>query len=427
MKGRKDSAYFVNFNTIKYDNVFITQVLNWLQIYEKNGLFFDLVMFKSIKDLIFRQGQKDDVKEIRRVLKARVIPLYLYNPNRFLGQYVAFFLFFLVIWTKIITGKAVVIQMRSPQWYRALKLLKRIGRKIKVIYDSRAAGADEMRYFYEKDNSLSRYRHVVREIEKSEIEMARISDLVFCVSRKLKAYHLSQDPDLDASKFRVYPNSADPTGFYYSGELREACRRELSIEKRKVLVYSGGIEAPWHLAPEIFRLFSLLHRLDRRYFLLLLTREIETARLYISRQKMDEGDVRVISVHNTEVCKYLNAADCGLQLRASGILSEVSSPTKFSEYLLTGLPVMISEGVGDFSAFVRHHRVGCVLPHQYSRRNLIEIDNFLNSMISGRLFSRQEIADLGKAHFSKEIYLPLRLAEFYRLAGAADGQQGEGA
>lgn len=425
MKDLTKNTYFVNFNTVKYDNVFITQVLNWLQLYEENGFFFDLVMFKSIKDLIYRRGRQGDIKEIRKLLKARVIPLYLYNPNRFMGQLVAFFQFLLVTWAKIITGKVVVIQIRSPQWYRALGFLKKVGRKVKVIYDSRAAGADEMRYFYENNNSLARYRHVVRKIEKSEVGMARVADLIFCVSRKLEKYHLAHDPGLDEAKFRVYPNSADPGRFYYSPELREACRREMSLVERKVLVYSGGIEAPWHLAPEIFRLFSLLHRLDRRYFLLLLTREIDTARVYCRQQEVTEEDIRVIAVHNSEVCRYLNAADCGLQLRAAGLLSEVSSPTKFSEYLLTGLPVVISPGVGDFSDFVRHHQVGCVLPHRYSRKHLIDVDSFLNSSKAGGLLSRQEIAGLGKSHFSKEIYLHRRLAEYRRLAGQADGRKGE--
>ena len=60
----------------------------------------------------------------------------------------------------------------------------------------------------------------------------------------------------------------------------------------------------------------------------------------------------------------LSAADFGLLLRENNIVNNVASPTKFAEYLMAGLPVIISNGIGDFSYFVRFKNVGiCIDSH----------------------------------------------------------------
>ena len=58
---------------------------------------------------------------------------------------------------------------------------------------------------------------------------------------------------------------------------------------------------------------------------------------------------------------HLNAMDISLLLRDNSILNRVSSPTKFSEYLINGLPVITTQYVGDFSEQVIKHKLGFVL------------------------------------------------------------------
>jgi len=43
------------------------------------------------------------------------------------------------------------------------------------------------------------------------------------------------------------------------------------------------------------------------------------------------------------------------------VTNQVASPTKFAEYLAAGMPVIISERIGDFSGMVRHHQLGIVI------------------------------------------------------------------
>jgi len=43
------------------------------------------------------------------------------------------------------------------------------------------------------------------------------------------------------------------------------------------------------------------------------------------------------------VPKFLQAADMGILLRKKDPLNEVAAPTKFAEYMMTGLPTLISK------------------------------------------------------------------------------------
>jgi hypothetical protein len=70
----------------------------------------------------------------------------------------------------------------------------------------------------------------------------------------------------------------------------------------------------------------------------------------------------VVSVPHEEVAGYLAAADVGLLLREPCAVNEVASPVKFGEYLASGTPVILSEGIGDYSNLTRRENVGLVLP-----------------------------------------------------------------
>ena len=73
------------------------------------------------------------------------------------------------------------------------------------------------------------------------------------------------------------------------------------------------------------------------------------------------GQVMREWVEHHEVAARLSACDMGLLLRDMCITNRVASPTKFAEYLSCGLPVVISEGVGDFSQMVQEMDLGMVL------------------------------------------------------------------
>ena len=66
-------------------------------------------------------------------------------------------------------------------------------------------------------------------------------------------------------------------------------------------------------------------------------------------------------VAHHEVTEILAACDYGILIRENTVTNQVASPTKFAEYLASGLPVIISANLGDYSGFVVEHKCGIKL------------------------------------------------------------------
>ncbi len=56
----------------------------------------------------------------------------------------------------------------------------------------------------------------------------------------------------------------------------------------------------------------------------------------------------------------MQVGDIGLLPRENKVLNHVSSPTKFGEYLASGVPVVLSPNVMDAAQIVHKKGVGCV-------------------------------------------------------------------
>ncbi|MBS1107377.1 MAG: gfo [Deltaproteobacteria bacterium] len=96
-------------------------------------------------------------------------------------------------------------------------------------------------------------------------------------------------------------------------------------------------------------------------YFLILTPDLEAAAEHAQRLLIP-GRYKILSAAHAEVPGYLRASDLGMLLRAPDPLNEAACPTKFAEYVMTGLPVLISAGIGDCSGFVAQEGAGAVLP-----------------------------------------------------------------
>ena len=91
-----------------------------------------------------------------------------------------------------------------------------------------------------------------------------------------------------------------------------------------------------------------------------MTPDVEEARS-LAKEVLLEDRYDVRAVPHAEIPRYLRAADLGLLFREPHPLNEVACPTKFAEYMMSGLPVLISGCIGDCSPFVAEHAAGVVL------------------------------------------------------------------
>lgn len=197
-----------------------------------------------------------------------------------------------------------------------------------------------------------------RALEWLEEWVVRHADHVIVVSRALGRYLVNRY-GVSASKLSVIPCCADATSFKFDPALRERTRQELGLSDRLVCTHLGSF-FEWY---ESELLVSTFRELRERYpmaHLLAVTPKPEAAHAFLA-QHLPEGTFSVTAASHDRVPALLNASDLGfLLLRASTNIA-TSSPAKFAEYLNCGVPVIITEGVGDFSGLVRNRNLGEVL------------------------------------------------------------------
>jgi hypothetical protein len=173
-----------------------------------------------------------------------------------------------------------------------------------------------------------------------------------------------------------------------SDEEKSAGKRLLGLQDEYVVLVYSGSAAGWQS-------FSVLHAcvapflnasLDHK--LLVLAPEDEHIR---SLEREFPNQVMRKWVAHHEVPALLAACDMGILVREKSITNRVASPTKFAEYLSAGLPVLISEELGDYSDFVMTHACGRVA----NENRPLQVSPTTYSL-------RKAMVELVVAHFTKE-------------------------
>jgi glycosyltransferase involved in cell wall biosynthesis len=232
---------------------------------------------------------------------------------------------------------------------------------------------------------------------------------VLCVSTALRD-RLVAEHGLDPARSTIVPCVADAEKFGPGEEERAAVRRELGVADRFVVIYPGRFGA-WHYNPETFAAVRALMDADPSVFFLVLTPDRDEAAALAART-LPEGRYAIRSARHDEVPRFLRAADLGVLLRAPDPLNEVACPTKFAEYVLTGLPVLISAGIGDCSPFVAAESAGAVLERPDPQAAVAAVARIRSEPDEAR---RARIAALGQ-RLSRRRYARDMAALYRRLA-----------
>jgi hypothetical protein len=147
-------------------------------------------------------------------------------------------------------------------------------------------------------------------------------------------------PYINGQPTSVIPCMAPEEEFFFDPALRDRVRADLAIAPDAVVyVYSGSLVA-YQCFDETVAIFRAALAAQRNARLIVLTPEVKRARQICA----DLSD-RVIcrSVKHAEVNGYLNAADFGMLIRHATPTNVVAFPTKFAEYAMTGLKVVMKE------------------------------------------------------------------------------------
>jgi glycosyltransferase involved in cell wall biosynthesis len=195
---------------------------------------------------------------------------------------------------------------------------------------------------------------------------------------------------------------------------------------RPILAYAGTF-AVWQCGEEMIRLFAQLARHDPELFFLLLAPAADHGRVreLMQEHRLPESAVRLAALAHDEVASALRRAHAGVLLRRAHPVNEVSSPTKFGEYLAAGLPVIMTEDIGDFARLAAREGVGLVLSpglldlEAWPDAELARIAGYVReSQRAGRRRARR-CRDVARKHLHWDAALP-GLVQGYRNLLDAD-------
>jgi glycosyltransferase involved in cell wall biosynthesis len=292
---------------------------------------------------------------------------------------------------------AIVIHARGAFSGKVAAVMKKFYKNIKFLYDIRGDVAAE--YKYHALNTGVSEEEIERKLNKDFKYQKYVTDHADhfnCVSHVLKSRVL-KSYEIPPENVNVVPCLADHKKFYFDEKIRSENRRLMGFDNKFVFIYSGGVGA-WHCTDKVFELMSRLLPMNEKNYFVMLTPALHEAKT-LAEKFLREGTYSIRSVPHDQVPLYLMSSDMGILLRENHPLNQVAAPTKFAEYLMSGLPLIISENIGDYSNFVRDRKLGIVVDNNASVDDIIKRYDYFWRHNSRP--SKKEISEIGFENFSK--------------------------
>lgn len=165
-----------------------------------------------------------------------------------------------------------------------------------------------------------------------------------------------------------------------------------------IFAYAGTM-VDWQCGPEMIELFSALHRHDARCRFMLLVPKSDQPKVheYAERSGLPQEAYNMTEVAHHEVPGRLRQSHVGVLIRKNDPVNVVSSPTKFGEYLAAGLPVLMTDCIGDFSQLVADQSVGFVIPSEcLNKQGMLLDQKMLEGLIIFVEQARRERLPIGR-------------------------------
>lgn len=228
-----------------------------------------------------------------------------------------------------------------------------------------------------------------RWLKQVESRMVRQANRVLTRSEKAIAIHLQRSGEGQGGKFYRVCNGRNPAVFRPNPAIRNVIRQELGIsDSTRLWLYSGSI-GPQYLVPEMLQLFWSCYQENPLHRFLFLVRNRESLRTSIPEHLKQL--VLIETVPFSRVPDYYAAADLGISLRKQAPSLAGLAPIKIGEYLLSGLPVLLSEGIGDLSDLLAREKACFVY-----RNNTTGFQTWLDQT---KTLSTKDIRAVGERYF----------------------------
>lgn len=173
------------------------------------------------------------------------------------------------------------------------------------------------------------------------------------------AYHkLLEQQGVQPARLKTVACTTDLNKFNFQTRQREAIRAKLGWQQTTIGIYVGKFGGLYYNS-EAFALYKCCFALVPEFRLLVLSPQEKAGIVkQLQSHAIDVSKVQVLTVLHEEVPAYLSAADLAFATYKSGPSKRFLSPIKTGEYWASGLPVLLTEGVGDDSDIIKREGGG---------------------------------------------------------------------
>jgi glycosyltransferase involved in cell wall biosynthesis len=220
-----------------------------------------------------------------------------------------------------------------------------------TIYDSDGFDIDERVDFGGLSSSSFVYRWL-RDIESEAVRQAE--RIVVRTEYAPEILTARAGPPVSAERFQVVTNGRDASIFHpHTSEDRASVRQQLGISSEAPLAVYVGTIGFRQQTSRVGEFALALRRLRPDTRLLVLTGSPEAAQEELAARMPELAEFTTIRrVSHAEVPRYLAAADVGTAFVHKSFSTQGVSPLKTAEYLLCGVPVVGTSGIGRSSAAI---------------------------------------------------------------------------
>lgn len=260
-------------------------------------------------------------------------------PTPSIGKFITLFKGIVQIRKYLRTEKIDVVIPRSTMPALMTLFTLRLGAKRKLLFDADGLPIEERVDFAGLQKGGAKYNR----LKRTEGEIIRRSDAVI-TRTVIAAKLLSEQHHVALSKFFQVVNGRDPDIFKPNNVARARIRKEWRVESNSlILIYCGSV-GPQYGFNQMLTLHQHLNNRVPSWLVLLVNNPSFTV------EELDD-DIRsriiIRRVPVNEIPLYLSSADIGLAIRRNSLSMKGVAPIKIPEYLLCGLPVIASSGIGD--------------------------------------------------------------------------------
>ena len=121
-----------------------------------------------------------------------------------------------------------------------------------------------------------------------------------------------------------------------------------------VFTYSGSLGGVY-LIDEMITFFNEYYKINQNIYFLIITNNIEIIqkKIFDSNKKINSQKFIFMNLDREQMPKYLSVTNIFLSFIMNTYARKAMSPTKISECLALGIPIIINKNIGDTEEIIR--------------------------------------------------------------------------